>query len=173
MKSLVAFASLLLLVSTSLAAPPNMVVFLVNDMGWQDTSVPTLLGVAGAAGEVPADHPVDGRDIRPYLAQRGSDPERPIYFHYPHVWGPHGPGYEPHSAGVFGPWKVTYFYAEKRWELYNLTGDLGEEHDLAQAEPERLRALATRLVDGLRAMGAQWPTDRATGKELPPELPAN
>ena len=132
---------------------------------------PTLLGVAGASERLPAGHLVDGRDLRPYLAQTAADPERPLYFHYPHVWGPHGPGYEPHSAGVFGAWKVIYFYTGQRWELYHLADDLGEEHDLAKAEPERLNALAAKLVEGLRGLGAQWPTDRATGAELPPVLP--
>lgn len=132
---------------------------------------PTVLGLAGAAGGLPADYPVDGRDLRPYLLQQQADPDRPLYFHYPHVWGPHGPGYEPHSAAIYGDWKIIFYYNERTWELYNLAEDIGEEKNLAQADPGRLAALARRMKADFIALGAQWPVDRTTGQAEPlPDL---
>ncbi|MBI1320617.1 MAG: sulfatase-like hydrolase/transferase [Candidatus Hydrogenedens sp.] len=130
---------------------------------------PTVLGVAGAAA--PEDYPVDGRDLRPYLTQQQADPDRPIYFHYPHKWGPDGPGYEPHSAAIFGDWKIIYFYNGKRWALYNIAEDIGETRDLAREQPDRIAQLATRMKNDFETLGAQWPVDRKTGETEPLQLP--
>ena len=130
---------------------------------------PTLLAIADTNS--PEGHTVDGRDIRPYLMKQEQDAKRPLYFHYPHVWGPHGPGYEPHSAAVYGGWKVIYFYNDRRWELYNLARDIGETTNLAIGQQDRLKSLASRMTKDLTAMGAQWPVDRKTGAEDPIVLP--
>lgn len=131
---------------------------------------PTVLGIAGV--EVPQGRVVDGHDMRPYWLGTAADPSRPLLFHYPHVWGPRGDGYEPHSAMRLGRFKVIYFYNARRWELYDLVADLSERHDLAARQPERLRELATRMVEELSAMQVQWPVDRATTRADAPVLPA-
>ncbi|MFM1920005.1 MAG: hypothetical protein RLZZ303_1639 [Candidatus Hydrogenedentota bacterium] len=132
---------------------------------------PTLLGIAGVGEMLPRDYPVDGQDIRPWLTQSAIDLDRPLYFHYPHVWGPEGPGYQPHSAAVFGEWKVIHYYNDNSWELYNLKEDLGEKDNLAKAQPERLANLAARLHEHLTELGAQWPVLREGGAEVPMKLP--
>lgn len=123
---------------------------------------PTILGLANAT--VPESHPVDGLDARPWLTQKESNLERPLYFHYPHAWGPETPNYQPHSVALYGDWKIIYFYNPRTWELYNLKTDLGEEHNLAQEQPERLKELASRMLNDLNTMNAQWPVDRKTGE---------
>jgi arylsulfatase A-like enzyme len=70
-----------------------------------------------------------------------------------------------------GDWKLIYFYAAARWELYDLASDLGERHDLAKDRPEVLKRLARRLVDLLEKRGAQYPIDKASGEEAAPRLP--
>lgn len=132
---------------------------------------PTVLGIGGALDSVPVTHPLDGRDLRRCLSGTEADLDRPLYFHYPHTWGPSGPGYEPHSAMRVGDWKVIYFYIPRRWELYNIAEDIGETRDLAQEEPERLARMASKLRDDLVEMGAQWPVDNETGEESPMRLP--
>ncbi len=132
---------------------------------------PTLLGIGGALDQVPITHTVDGYDLRPYFTQEASDMERPLYFHYPHTWGPEGPGYEPHSAMRLGDWKVIYFYQPQRWELYNLADDIGESHNRAAEEPERLAQMAQKLRRDLVNMGAQWPVNDETDEESPMRLP--
>ena len=132
---------------------------------------PTILGLAEAQDLIPKNHPVDGQDIRPYLAKTSHDPGRPLIVHYPHIWGPKGPGYEPHSSIRTGKWKAVYFYIPRRWELYNLDHDLSEEDGIAAAHPKKLRQLAARLNSALVEMKAQWPTNRQTGQPLPLRLP--
>lgn len=98
--------------------------------------------------------------------------ERNLYFHYPHQWTgkPEG-GYQPHSSIISGDWKAIYFYEPRRWELYNLAEDIGEERNLSGEAPGQLQALAALLRAYLVRVGAQWPEDRKTGKAEPLLLP--
>jgi lysophospholipase L1-like esterase len=105
---------------------------------------------------------VDGRDLTELLAD-GDQPDRLLLFHYPHVWGPHGAGYQPHSALLVDQHKVIYFYQPRRWELYDLRNDLGESNDLAESQPELLSRLAHELIRQLRDKDALYPTNRDTG----------
>lgn len=131
---------------------------------------PSVLHWAGAA--LPPGYVLDGVDLTPLVTGKGGHQfERPLVFHYPHVWGPKGAGYQPHSAIRLGVHKAIYFYEPKRWELYDLSADIGEEQDLAQAQPERLDQLAHRLQDELRLRGAQWPRLRSNDQPEPLELP--
>lgn len=145
-----------------------------------EDSFSTVLRWAGAEAPEPqtVEEEIDGRDWTELLGPQPDQPisfqalyaRRPLLFHYPHVWGPNSPGwgYEPHSAMRLGDWKVIYFYQPQRWELYHLADDLGEQHDLATEQPERLRKMATRMVAELVERGAQWPTHRETGLPEPP-----
>lgn len=130
---------------------------------------PTLLHWAGVL--VPPDQ-VDGLDFSPTIAGPSAEaPERPIVSHYPHKWGPNGPGYQPFTEIRVGPWKAIYFFQPQRWELYNIAEDIGEKHDLAPENPARLKTLAAQLRDELKRRGAQFPINKETGKEEEPQWP--
>lgn len=145
-----------------------------------EDSFATVLRWADAEAPEPQsiEDEIDGRDWTELLGPQPDQAisfqslyaKRPLLFHYPHVWGPNSPnwGYEPHSAMRLGDWKVIYFYQPQRWELYHLAEDLGEQHDLATEQPERLRKMATRMVAELEERGAQWPTHRESGQPEPP-----
>jgi arylsulfatase A-like enzyme/pimeloyl-ACP methyl ester carboxylesterase len=147
-----------------------------------EDSFATVLRWAGASAKEPltVEDEIDGRDWTDLLGPQpdqlisfqGFYAQRPLLFHYPHVWGPNSPGwgYEPHSAMRLGDWKVIYFYEPQRWELYKLASDIGEQHDLSTAQPERLNKLARRMVAELIERGAQWPTHRSSGEPEPPIL---
>jgi len=127
---------------------------------------PTVLGMAGApAKEIP---PCDGRDLRPLLADpaHGARP-RALYWHYPHVWGADGPGIAPFSAIRSGSWKLIYYHADRRKELFNLESDIGETHDLSKDRPDLTRSLSRLLGRHLRSVGAQMPVEKTTGKQVP------
>ena len=47
-------------------------------------------------------------------------------------------------------WKLIYYHADRRFELFNLREDLGETNNLAEREPERLQALANELTEYVR-----------------------
>ena len=60
-----------------------------------------------------------------------------------------------------GDWKILADAALERFELYHIKQDVGETTDLAEKEPERLKALAAtlkRIHDQVKAEGPTWPT---------------
>lgn len=134
----------------------------------------TLLECGGA--EVPPD--LDGRSLLPLLrGERGALPERSLVWHFPNFWGPprrpgpvEGPGMGPSSTIRRGDWKLIYYHTDRRFELFNLAADLGETHNLAAREPERVRTLADELSAYLRRHHAPMPVVKSTGAPVP--LPA-
>jgi len=86
--------------------------------------------VAAAGGTLPADRPIDGVDLMPYLT--GRDPGTP---HEKLFWR-HGPN----KAVRMGHWKLLQ-YGDNPWRLYDLAEDIHEDHDLAEAKPEVVRKM--------------------------------
>ena len=126
----------------------------------------TMLDMADA--EAPEGHLVDGRSLKPLLQNKKTDwPARTIGWHYPHKWGPEGPGCDPFTAVRKGDWKLIYFYKDQQFELYNLEQDLGETSDLSWKEADTLAAMQTALGDWMTHMDAQTPKSRASGIALP------
>lgn len=95
---------------------------------------------------------------------RGS---RPIFWHYPNIWGPGGPGIGAYSAVRSGDWKLIYFHRDRRFELYDLDTDIGEMTNLGEAHPEKRLELVTLLGDYLREVEAQMPINVETGLAIP------
>lgn len=130
---------------------------------------PTILEMANVQDAQRYTHSIDGVSITSLV--KGHDPERPLarplVWHYPHQWGAPGPGIWPYSAIRVGDWKLIYFHAGKRFELYNLKDDIGETDDLAESEPERVRLLAELLGKYLRSVDAQMPTFTADKSRVP------
>ena len=112
---------------------------------------------------------IDGVDITDSLINKGETPHRMLLFHYPHVWGPKGDGYQPHSSLRNGKWKIIYFYDSRSWELYDLESDIGESDNRADREPALLRKMKTMLIRQLENHDAQYPIVIATGKPEKPE----
>lgn len=126
---------------------------------------PTLLAATGA---LPAElHAHDGLDLRPLLAGDATPAERPLFWHYPHAWGPTGPGIEPYSAIRRGRFKLVHFYPDGRNALFDLAADLSESRDLAAQRPELARGLAAELGAWLRSVDAPRPVFDATGEPTP------
>ena len=114
---------------------------------------PTILELAGVPA-VPQQH-VDGVSLVPLLKSDVLDREA-IYWHYPHYSG--GLGGRPSSAVRSGDWKLIEFFEDNRVELYNLRDDLGEQNDLAQANPEKAKALREMLHAWQKQIDAKFPT---------------
>ncbi|MDO4558905.1 MAG: sulfatase-like hydrolase/transferase, partial [Planctomycetia bacterium] len=129
---------------------------------------PTILGMAGIgcdAGEL--GYPVDGISFEPMLRGVRMNQERPMYWHYPNEWGASGPGIGASSTIRRGDWKLIYFHADQRYELYHIAEDIGEHRNLASQRPELCAELAAQLGAYLRSVDAQMPTIRATGQLVP------
>jgi len=100
---------------------------------------PTLLAAAGLPLD-PQQH-ADGVNLMPLL--RGEPFQRgPIFWHYPHYSNQGG---RPAASIRDGDWKLIKFFEDDKLELYNLRDDIGEQHDLSQAEPDRTADLHARL----------------------------
>ena len=96
---------------------------------------------------------LDGVDLMP-LFERGETPERQrLFWHYPHYYRDFGP----HSVLRQGDFKLIRWYESGLSELYNLSSDPREAHDLARAEPELLEQLNAELDTWLRSVDAKLP----------------
>lgn len=127
----------------------------------------TVADLAGVAAP-----PKDGRSLAASLRSGREAPNLgPLIWHYPHHRGFAGPGLEPYSAIRMGDFKAIYFYGQRRWELYNLTADLGETRDVSRNRADKLSELGKALLEGLHEMGAQFPLDKATNRPVVPESP--
>jgi arylsulfatase A-like enzyme len=99
---------------------------------------PTLCNAGGADASCNY-----GQDLAPLLA--GEKRDRDLFWHYPHSWGATGPGISMTSSIRSGDWKLAWFWDRAECELYDLSKDLGEQRDLAAAQPETARALRNKL----------------------------
>jgi arylsulfatase A-like enzyme len=113
---------------------------------------PTLLALSGLP--MPAEQLVDGVSLAPLLGQKGSIAERPLFWHYPHYSNQGG---RPGGAVRVANYKLVESFEDSRMELYDLSRDPGEQHDLAADQPERVNEMKKLLSDWRKAVDAQMP----------------
>jgi len=133
---------------------------------------PTLLDIAGLKS--PPEHRPDGVSLVPLLRGKGTIQREALFWHYPHYQHYQLGGATPYSAIRFGDDKLVEFHADMRVELYNLKDDLGEQHDLATEQSEKVAQLRSRLHAWRKEVGAQMPTpnpnyDSARPEHTPPQ----
>ena len=115
---------------------------------------PTILELAGLLPR-PRQH-VDGVSFVPRL--RGEPMSRgPMFWHYPHYGNQGG---APSGAVRDGIWKLIEWYEDGAVELYRLSDDVGEAHNLAAVHGEKRDELHKKLVDWRQSTGARMPTAR-------------
>ena len=73
---------------------------------------------------------------------------------------------EPFSAIRAGKWKLIFFYSGSRYELYDVSADIGEQRNQLLRQPEIAARLAEQLRSALSATNAQMPLDAAYGTPL-------
>jgi arylsulfatase A-like enzyme len=111
---------------------------------------PTILEMAGA--KIDSKRVVDGVSLVPLLRQSGGLTRDALYWHYPHYSNQGG---KPGAAVRLGDFKLIEFYEDGRLELYHLKDDIGEERDLADKMPEKVKGLHKMLQDWRTAVDAQ------------------
>jgi len=90
---------------------------------------------------------LDGVSIMPLLKNPKASLKRDaMYWHYP-LEKPHFLGGRSSGAIRQGAWKLIEFFDTGTFELYNLSEDIGEEHDLAAKMPEKVSELYKMLTD--------------------------
>jgi len=114
----------------------------------------TLTEVAGATPSLDAAQQVDGRSLTPMLRDASATIERAFYWHYPHYYSTTTPA----SAIREGDWKLIEYHEDGRVELFNLTDDPGESHDLAAANSDKATQLRDKLHAWRQDVNAQMPT---------------
>lgn len=106
-----------------------------HDVGHVVDVVPTLLDVAGIIPAL-ADGapPFPGHSLVPALAANDSVIRDYVFFQH-----------EGNRALRMGNYKLVSALEDKNaWELYDLVTDRGEQHNLAAAQPERVREMSAR-----------------------------
>jgi uncharacterized sulfatase len=112
--------------------------------------LPTFAELAGV--QLPGSQVCDGESLVPVLAENRYDPERAIFWHYPvyhHA--------VPASVVRKGDWKLVHNLVDDSRELYNLSEDIGENHDLSAARPEKVNELYGLLEAWREDAGAELP----------------
>jgi arylsulfatase A-like enzyme len=121
---------------------------------------PTILELAGLP-LLPNQHR-DGISLVPLL--KGGPLDRgPIFWHYPHH-SPQGGG--PAGAVRDRDWKLIEWFNTGKVELFNLASDLSEKHDLASANPGKVKELQAKLAAWRKEVNAIMP---APGKKHAPK----
>jgi arylsulfatase A-like enzyme len=117
---------------------------------------PTMLEMAGLP-LMPEQH-MDGVSLVPLLRQTGVPQREALYWHFPHY---HSTFVTPWGAVRKGDWKLIEYFeneGDSRWALYNLKNDIGEQNNLAQADPAKRDELKSLLENWRNEVGAQMPT---------------
>ncbi|MDG1754417.1 MAG: sulfatase [Rhodothermales bacterium] len=111
--------------------------------------VPTLLDLAGLESAA-----LDGRSLLDEAEYAGTLSSRPLFFHFPHY---HGSGNRPSSALIVGDYKLIQWLEDDSTELYHLSDDPGELHDLSELEPLRTEDLLEQLNTWRSQIDANMP----------------
>lgn len=128
---------------------------------------PTLLQAAGLTPA--AGLPGDGVSMLPtWQAPERQQPERDLIWHYP-LDQPHFLGGTSAAAIRRGDWKLIRQHDTGDQQLFHLSEDVSEAHDVAADHPEIVAQLAHRLTRGLARQTARTPSPpvlRKPGKLL-------
>lgn len=113
---------------------------------------PTFLEMAGLE-QKPEQHK-DGVSLASLLANGKAPSREAIFWHYPHYGNQGG---SPGAAVRKGDYKYIKFYGDKADEMYNLSNDLSEQHDLINEMPEKATELRSLLDNWLKEVDAKIP----------------
>ncbi|HEX5104898.1 MAG TPA: sulfatase [Pirellulaceae bacterium] len=144
--------------------------------------LPTFCELAGV--KLPENRTFDGVSFLPVFDGQPVPRNVPLYWHYYRSIGEpkaamrvgdymilgkwDGPDFEPGGSVHYGDCDVIKSAKLVGFELYNLKADLGEQTDLAAAEPEKLKELSALLVakyNEVQAAGPVWDVPKPKGKE--------
>lgn len=123
--------------------------------------LPTLADLTGSP--IPAKHPerdlrpVSGISLRPILEGQKLERKEPLHFEFASDY-----------ALRQGDWKIVSFKSQD-WELYHLSEDRTELHDLAAKHPERLEQMVTKWQEMSRDV--LHSSRLASPKIVPKDLP--
>lgn len=106
-------------------------------------------------GPAPAEPGLEGVSIAPLLLGGSAPAPRSFAFHFPHYTNQ---GSRPAGSLRDGDWKLIENYEDGSLELFDLSADPGERHNLAAEQPERAKAMRAKLDAWRTASGVQLNT---------------
>lgn len=116
---------------------------------------PTLQAICGAEGDARHNQLIDGVNILPLLRDPTATLNRKLYWHYPHY---HAGGDGPYSAIRAGNYRLIEFHEDNSVRLYDLSADIGEQHDLSEKLADKTAVLRKDLRLWRHSLDAQMPT---------------
>jgi len=120
---------------------------------------PTILEMAGVT---PPDQTLDGESLVPLLQGEQQIDRSALFWHFPAYLEPYNDDQwpwriTPCSAVRQGDWKLIELYEYETLELYHLSDDIREQHNLAKERPDKTRELLQVLRDWKQNVGAPVP----------------
>lgn len=113
----------------------------------------TFLDVASDGREPASEFSSDGVSLLPLLRDPATSlPRDTLYWHLPHYH--HS---TPASAIRRGDWKLIEFFEDDSLELYDLSHDLGESHNLAEERADLASTLRAELAAWRQRVNARMP----------------
>lgn len=113
---------------------------------------PTILELAGL--DLRPEQHSDGESLAGLIKGDNQPGREAIFWHYPHYGNQGG---TPGCVVRAGDWKLMEFFEDGRLELYNLREDIGEKHNLASVETQRVEELHSMLVEWRESCEAKIP----------------
>ena len=111
---------------------------------------PTIMQLANVSQDQDS---LDGKSFVPLLKSEAMN-RGPVFWHYPHYGNQGG---SPTAAVRDGQWKLIQSMEDDRYELYDLSNDIGEKHDLAEQKPEIVANLKQELKNWQIKVKAKFP----------------
>jgi arylsulfatase A-like enzyme len=111
----------------------------------------------------PENYTLDGTSYANVLTSAAKSEPMPLFWHFPGYLGAGGDTWRTTPAGAIrtGDWKLHEFFEDGRLELYNLKDDIGEKHNLAAAQPDKVKELHAQLLAWRDEIKAPMPTKNA------------
>ncbi len=114
---------------------------------------PTFRELASVQQSSASDQALDGISLAGLLRDPQASLDRDtIYWHLPHYH--HS---TPAGAIRHGDWKLIEFFETGDCELYDLRNDVGEQHNLAALQPDRVQSMQGRLNHWRKQVAARMP----------------
>ena len=130
---------------------------------------PTVLEIGGVTNSKTV-QTIDGQSFAPLLRDPSLRRERPLITHYPNRWVESlqsSEGYGTYSALMRSRYHLIYSWEDRSLRLYDLEADPGEQQDIAKANPDVVKEMASELSDSLRSYGAARPVPKGKKKPVP------
>jgi arylsulfatase A-like enzyme len=127
---------------------------------------PTFCAITGA--DFPKQQILDGQSLMPLLSGTGVFADRAIFWHFPaylqsyqRIDSQRDPLFRSRPCSIIrhGDWKLHEYFEDGELELYNLREDIGEQSNLADAQPETTKRLHQELRAWRRETSAPVPAE--------------